>query len=267
MYLARNFRIIKAPLTRFIHVTHSLYAGHSKWANIKHKKAANDAAKAAISFKMSSKITMLAKIGGSDLSQNVQLSNALDQAKSLNIPKKVLENAVKRGTGELKTSEKMETVVYEGIAPGGVAVMIEAITDNKNRTLGYLRPCFNKFNTSMTPTGYMFEKKGMLLIDIGDTDFDTVFETLVELGCEDVSEVEDDETNLVEVITDPADIGRVGNHLKQLYKIKEMQIGYIPIPDMATKITDSDTRANYEKFLRSVDDIDDVSQIYTNLIE
>ncbi|KAG7899592.1 hypothetical protein KL907_004944 [Ogataea polymorpha] len=257
-------RLAETSKTRGFHLSMYPLAGHSKWANIKHKKAANDAAKAAISFKMSSKLTMLAKVGGADLSKNIQLSNAIDQAKSMNIPKKVIETAIKRGTGELKSQDKMETVLYEGMAPGGVAIVVEAITDNKNRTLGFLRPCFNKYGLSMTPTSYMFDKKGMILIDIENSDFDAVFEKILELGAEDIQEV-DEESNLVEVITDPAEFGRIANELKNDYKIKEMQIGFIPKAEMAVCITDGETRTVYEKFIASIEDLDDVTQVYTNL--
>ncbi|KAG7807875.1 hypothetical protein KL921_004170 [Ogataea angusta] len=257
-------RLVETSKARGLHSSSHSLAGHSKWANIKHRKAANDAAKAAISFKMSSKLTMLAKIGGSDLSKNIQLSNAIDQAKSMNIPKRVIETAIKRGTGELKSQDKMETVVYEGMAPGGVAIVVEAITDNKNRTLGFLRPCFNKYGLSMTPTSYMFDRKGMILIDIGQADFDSVFEKTLELGAEDILEV-DEEGNLVEVITDPAEFGKIANELKNHYKIKEMQIGFMPKAEMAARITDEETRTVYEKFIASIEDLDDVTQIYTNL--
>ncbi|KAG7753888.1 hypothetical protein KL911_002364 [Ogataea haglerorum] len=257
-------RLAETTNIRGLHSSIHPLAGHSKWANIKHKKAANDAAKAAISFKMSSKLTMLAKIGGADLSKNIELSNAIDQAKSMNIPKKVIETAIKRGTGELKSQDRMETVTYEGMAPGGVAIVVEAITDNKNRTLGSLRPCFNKYGLSMTPTTYMFDKKGMILIDIEKSDFDSVFEKILELGAEDILEV-DEESNLVEVITDPAEFGRIANELKNEYKIREMQIGFMPKADMATSITDEEIRIVYEKFIASIEDLDDVTQVYTNL--
>lgn len=193
-------------------------AGHSKWANIKHKKAANDAAKAAASFRMSRQIQVMAKMGGADLAQNIQLANAIDKAKSMSIPKKVIESAIKRGTGELKSTEKMETVLYEGLAPGGVSVVIEAITDNKNRTIGYVRPCFNKFNLNMSPTLYQFERKGVILLDVGEKTSDDVFEEMLELGCEDINEIEHNDENellserkdgnLIELVTDPKDLDR-----------------------------------------------------------
>ncbi|GMF39465.1 unnamed protein product [[Candida] boidinii] len=134
---------------RFLSNSAAIFAGHSKWANIKHKKAANDAAKANASFKISRKITMLGKQGGTDLSTNLGLAYTIEKAKELSIPKRVIEAALKRASGELKNDAKVETVIYEGLAPGGVAVVIEAITDNKNRTIGFIRPVFNKVKLSL----------------------------------------------------------------------------------------------------------------------
>ncbi|ONH76011.1 putative transcriptional regulatory protein HAH1 [Pichia kudriavzevii] len=252
-------------------------AGHSKWANIKHKKAANDAAKAAASFRMSRQIQVMAKMGGADLAQNIQLANAIDKAKSMSIPKKVIESAIKRGTGELKSTEKMETVLYEGLAPGGVSVVIEAITDNKNRTIGYVRPCFNKFNLNMSPTLYQFERKGVILLDVGEKTSDDVFEEMLELGCEDINEIEHNDENellserkdgnLIELVTDPKDFGRIAKELKDKYKIKEMNIEYLPNEDTMVTIEDPDTMRSFEKFMALLDDIEDISQVYTNLKE
>ncbi|GMM48214.1 Dpc29 protein [Pichia kluyveri] len=265
---------------RNFHTCRTLLSGHSKWATIKHKKAANDAARAAASFRMSKQIQVFAKMGGADLNQNIMLANAIEKARAINIPKKVIESAIKRGTGELKSTEKMETVVYEGLAPGGVAVIIEAITDNKNRTIGYIRPCFNKYNLNMTPTLYMFDKKGVLLIDIGNKTSDDIFEEMIEIGCEDINEIENnsneeeliskqvDEGNLIELITDPKDLGKIGKILKeQGYKIKEMGIEYLGKEDTMVEINDEDTMISYEKFMSLLDDIEDITQVYTNLKE
>lgn len=257
-----------------------ILAGHSKWANIKHKKAANDAVKSAQTFRMARQIQVYAKIGGGDITQNAMLANVIDKAKSMSIPKKVIESAIKRGTGELKSTEKMETVIYEGLAPGGVAVILECITDNKNRSLGYIRPVFNKFNLNMTPTAYMFERKGLLVLDIGRKELDDVFENLLDAGCEDIEPIENEDSNkpgvtelsddekpgnLVEIITDPKDVGKIANQFKNEFPIKEMNIGYLPQEDLMVEITDEDTLVSYEKFMSLLDEIEDVSQVYTNL--
>lgn len=256
-----------------------LLSGHSKWATIKHKKAANDASKAAAAFRMSKQIQVLAKMGGSDLNQNLMLANAIDKAKQLNITKKVIESAIKRGTGELKSTEKMETVIYEGLGPGGIAIVIEAITDNKNRTIGFIRPCFNKFNLNLTPTLYMFKRKGVIIIDVGNKiTSDDIFDELLDLGCEDINDIpsisnenslptEEKDGNLIEIITDPKDFGKIANELKNKYKIKEMNIEYLPNEDTMISINDPDTRASYDKFMGLLEDIEDISQIYTNLKE
>lgn len=259
--------------SRFFHSSCVKSAGHSKWANIKHKKAANDAMKATQSFRMSKQIQVFAKMGGSDLSQNIQLSNAIDKAKSMSIPKKVIENAIKRGTGELKSTEKTETVTYEGLAPGGVAVVIEAITDNKNRTIGFIRPCFSKFSLNMTPTLYMFERKGVMLLNIGELSVDEVFEELIEIGCEDINEVDSEDIGekvngtLVEIITDAKDFGKVAKDLKDIekFEIKEMSLEYVPNEDTMVEISDEDTMTSYEKFMNLLDEVEDIQHVYSNL--
>lgn len=248
-----------------------LKSGHSKWDNIKYKKAANDAVKARMSFKMSSKITVLAKMGGTDLSRNLQLAYAIEKAKSLSIPKRVIENAIKRGSGELKNSAKMESVTYEGLGPGGVAVVIEAITDNKNRTIGMIRPCFNKYNANMTPTAYMFDRKGFLVVQLGEKNFDEAFDEFIEMGCEDINEISGEKKtdHLVELITDPKELGKIAKSTKakNAYKIKEMEFGYVPKEDMKSQITNSDTKESYDKFIQSLEDLDDVEKVYSNLEE
>ncbi|OWB86937.1 hypothetical protein B5S33_g5664 [[Candida] boidinii] len=268
---------------RFLSNSAAIFAGHSKWANIKHKKAANDAAKANASFKISRKITMLGKQGGTDLSTNLGLAYTIEKAKELSIPKRVIEAALKRASGELKNDAKVETVIYEGLAPGGVAVVIEAITDNKNRTIGFIRPVFNKYSLNMTPTLYMFEKKGLILFDKnvkGEVEFDQVFEEMIDIGCEDVNEIpassEGDESGdsnsnsgLIEVVTDPSDYGKIANEIKnnENYLIKEMQIGYVPNPDTTVEISDPETRESYDKFMSLLDEVDDITNVYSNLIE
>lgn len=253
-------------LRRGFHISRGVQAGHSKWANIKHKKAANDAVKAANTFRLSKQIQMYAKIGGGDLTQNIMLVNAIEKAKQLSVPKKVIESAIKRGTGELKSTEKVETVVYEGLAPGGVAVIIEAITDNKNRSLGFIRPVFNKFNLNMTPTGYMFERRGVLIISPKEGDVvDDVIDEIMEMdGIVDINEIDD---GLVEIITEFEETGKVGSALKDKHEIKEMNIGYIPNDDMMVEIENEDTMVSYEKFMGLLDEVEDISQVFTNLKE
>lgn len=243
-------------------------SGHSKWATIKHKKAANDAAKAAASFRMSKQIQVFAKIGGADLSQNIMLANAIDKAKSLSIPKRVIENAIKRGTGELKTTEKMESVLYEGLAPGGVSIIIEAITENKNRTIGFIRPVFNKYSLNMTPTLYMFERKGVILLKLeDDKTSEDIFDEMIDIGVEDINDIEVEEDKLVELITDVKDFGKIANLIKDKYSIKEMNIEYLPNEDTMVEINDPDTMASYEKFMNLLDEVEDITNVYSNLKE
>ena len=154
------------------------------------------------------------------------------------------------------------------MGPGGVAIVIEAITDNKNRTIAMIRPCFNKYGSNMTPTTYMFDRKGILLIDLKNKDFDQEFDDLIELGCDDIDQIpgEKDE-NLVELVTDPKELGKVANQIKDegKYMIKEVEFGYIPKDDMKVEISNPDTRESFEAFIQSLEDLDDVEKVYTNV--
>ncbi|ODV93312.1 hypothetical protein PACTADRAFT_5099 [Pachysolen tannophilus NRRL Y-2460] len=241
---------------RFFNLTSFKFSGHNKWSSIKHDKARNDMERSKVAFKTAQQITMAVKLGGSDPVGNPALSYALEKAKKLNVVKKVVENAIKRGMGQAGDKDNLETAVYEGIAPGGVSVIIEALTDNKSRTIGFVKPCFSKFNCQLTPTLYQFDKKGFITVDRGDKSFDEIFEDIVEIGCEDIEELPiDEEENpdgkFLEIITGPTET--------------DVSIGYLPKKDMIVTLENEDQKATFEKFMRLVDDIDDVSNVYTNL--
>ncbi|AOA65055.1 uncharacterized protein PAS_chr4_0673 [Komagataella phaffii GS115] len=251
-------------LRRGICTTKKALAGHSKWANIKHDKAKNDLEKNRISFRMSQQITVAVKMGGADVVGNPALATALEKAKVQNVTKKVIENAIKRGTGELGDKNNVEQCTYEGIAPGGVSVIVQALTDNKSRTVGLVKACFTKFGSNLTPTAYLFEKKGSIVIDKGEDSIDHVFEKCVDLGAQDI--IEDEENDrLVEVVTDPQDTGRLAKELKSMYKIDQVSIGYKPNEDTLVEITNEDHQKSYDKFVKLLDDVDDVTDYFTNL--
>lgn len=251
-----------------------VFAGHSKWANIKHDKAKNDAQKNKVSNRLSQSIAVAAKLGGPDPVKNIRLQAAIDFANKNNVSKKVIENAIKRGAGigDGENKSNVETVVYEGLGPGNVNVVVEALTDNKNRTFSDIRGVFGKYGGNINrPSIFLFDRLGFIVVEVSkDLTFDEIFEHFSEYeGVEDIEEVENDEDEkLIEIITDPINTGKVSNLLKsEDYKIKEVGISYIPKSESIVEITDEDVKKKYDKFINALEDVDDLTEFYTNLKE
>lgn len=244
-------------------------AGHSKWANIKHDKARNDAQKNKIANKFANAIAVAAKLGGPDPSKNVRLSAAVEAASKANVVKKVIENAIRRGAGlgSDAAKENVETAVYEGVGPGNVSFVVEALTDNKKRTFSDVRAAFSKYGGNLSPTLFQFDRKGYIVIDPKEDDFDTVFEKIVDLGADDIEEVEGEDRMNFEVITEAGDTGRIASELKKDYTIKEVGIAYLPKDDAIVEIADELVKEKYDKFVQMLDDLEDVTDYYTTLKE
>src|SRR5512136_209548 len=175
-------------------------SGHNKWSTIKHKKGAADAKRGQVFTKLIKEITVAAKLGGADPDGNPRLRAAIDKAKGENMPKDNIERAIKKGTGELE-GVTYEEINYEGYGPGGAAVLVEVMTDNRNRSVSDIRSIFTKCNGNMGETGcvsWIFDKKGLIVFH-KSTDFDKLFEAALEAGAEDVT----DEGEQYEVLTDP----------------------------------------------------------------
>src|SRR5215475_2244380 len=163
-------------------------SGHSKWSTIKHKKAATDARRGKLFTKLLREITVSARIGGGDPKGNPRLRSALLEARSNSVPGDTIDRAIKKGTGELE-GESYEEVVYEGFGPGGVAILLDATTDNRNRTVGEIRHTFEKFAGNMGASGsvaWMFKKKGLLAVTKSGVDEDQIMELALEAGADDV---------------------------------------------------------------------------------
>src|SRR5690554_5215494 len=189
-------------------------AGHSKWANIKHRKGKQDAARGKIFTKFGKALAVAAKEGGSDPENNAKLRDIIAKAKSQNMPNDNIERAIKKGAGELG-GNNYEEIIYEGYGPGGVAVIVEALTDNKNRTAGDVRYIFDKNGGNLGTTGcvaFLFERKGQIMIEKNDDiDEEELMMTALEAGAEDF--VTEDEG--YEIITDPNDFGLVRETLEK----------------------------------------------------
>ncbi len=234
-------------------------AGHSKWANIKHRKGAQDAKRGKIFTKLIKEITVAAKIGGGDLESNARLRLAVDKAKQANMPKDNIERGIKKGTGDLD-GVTYEEGVFEGYGPGGVAVIVEFMTDNRTRTVADVRHAFNKYGGSLGVSGsvaFMFDRKGQIIFS-AESDFDTIFEAALEAGAEDVKE----EDGVIEVVTDPADFETVKNSLEE-QGLKYESAEVTMIPQTLTPIEGKQAES-LMKMIDVLEDNDDVQNVHAN---
>jgi len=234
-------------------------AGHSKWANIKHRKGAQDAKRGKIFTKLIKEITVAAKIGGADQETNPRLRLAVDKAKQSNMPKDNIDRAIKKGCGDLD-GVNYEEGVFEGYGPGGVAVIVEFLTDNRTRTVADVRHIFTKHNGNLGVSGsvaFMFDRKGMITFGEG-TDFDTIFEVALEAGAEDVK----DEDGVIEVITAPGEFEQVRNALSAREIVFETaEITLLP---QTTTAVEGKNAEQLMKMIDKLEDHDDVQNVYTN---
>ena len=234
-------------------------SGHSKWANIKHRKGAQDAKRGKIFTKLIKEITIAARIGGADLESNARLRLAVDKAKQANMPKDNIERGIKKGTGDLD-GVTYEEGIFEGYGPGGVAIIVEFMTDNRTRTVADVRHAFNKYGGSLGVSGsvaFMFDRKGQIIFS-DDNDFETIFDAALEAGAEDVKE----EDGIIEVITDPADFEAVRNELeKQGLAYQSAEVTMIPqnLNPVSGKQAES-----LMKMIDVLEDNDDVQNVHAN---
>lgn len=235
-------------------------AGHSKWANIQHRKGRVDAARGKQWSKLSKAIIVAAKTGGGDPGANIRLRKAIDDAKAVSMPKDNIERAIKRGTGELG-GDAVEELVYEGYGPGGVAVMCVTLTDNRNRTNPELKTLFGKHGGELGKTGcvsYLFERKGLFLFS-SETDEERVTEIALENGAEDV---ESEEEGQIQVTCDPENF----DALSEAFDNAEMQADVSEVTQIASMNVDVDQSFSSQlmSLLEALDDHDDVQTVSTN---
>ncbi len=235
-------------------------SGHSKWSTIKYKKGAADAKRGKVFTKLIKEITVAAKMGGGDPDSNPRLRSAIAAAKAENMPKENMDRAIKKGTGELE-GVNYEEILYEGYGPGGAAVLVESLTDNKNRTVADIRFIFSKSGGSLGENGcvaWMFKAKGFIVVDKKEVDEDTLMEVALDAGAEDIAE---DNGNF-EVTTSPAGFEQVKSALDKK-GIKYVMAEISMIPDSNVKLEGKDA----EQMLRLMDaleDNDDVQKVYSN---
>jgi YebC/PmpR family DNA-binding regulatory protein len=235
-------------------------AGHSKWANIQHRKGAQDKKRGKLFTKLIREITVAAKMGGSDLDSNPRLRLAVDKAKAQSMPKDNIERAVKRGAGEMDGDDFFE-IRYEGYGPGGTAVMVDCLTDNRNRTVADVRHAFTKFGGNLGADGsvnYLFNQVGQLLFP-ADSDEDAVMEAAIESGAEDVI-VEDDGS--IEVLTAPADFEQVRDGM--LAASMSSESAQITMRASTNAELGVKEAGSMIKMMDLLEDLDDVQEVYSN---
>ncbi|GFO60304.1 putative transcriptional regulatory protein [Geomonas silvestris] len=234
-------------------------SGHNKWSTIKHKKGAADAKRGKVFTKIIKEITVAAKLGGGDPDGNPRLRTAIDKAKAENMPKDNVERAIKKGVGGMEGVNYEETT-YEGYGPGGTAVLVEVMTDNRNRTVSDVRSIFSKCNGNMGESGcvaWLFDKKGLLVFP-KSVDFDKLFEASIEAGADDVA----DEDEQYEVLTDPTAFHEVKTALEAAgFKPENAEITMIP--QTMVKL-DGKNAENMLKLMDRLEDNDDVQNVYAN---
>ena len=239
-------------------------AGHSKWSQIKHKKAKLDAKRGKAFTKLIKEITVCARMGGGDPDGNARLRLLMEKAKEINMPQQNIIRGIKKGTGELPGAH-YEGMTYEGYGPHGIAVLVETLSDNKNRTVAELRHIFSKKGGNLSETGsvaWMFEKLGVIHVS-GDTTEDQLLETLIDY---DVNNITKGDDNLFTISCNPKELDKVKHALESLgLKIDGASIEWLPKDTNKTTLEDDRTEKAYE-FLEALDDLDDVQNVYTNLI-
>ncbi|MDF1593466.1 MAG: YebC/PmpR family DNA-binding transcriptional regulator [Desulfobacterales bacterium] len=235
-------------------------SGHSKWASIKHKKGAADARRGKVFTKLIKEITMSARMGGGDPDGNPRLRSAILAAKNENMPKDNIERAIKKGAGELE-GVSYEESIYEGYGPGGAAVMVESLTDNKNRTVAEIRHIFSKNGGNLGENGcvaWMFNKKGYINVEKGGVNEEVLMETSIEAGAEDVR----DDENGFEIITAPEDFETVKAALEAAsIPFIEAEVTMLPQTTADLKGKEAEQMV---RLMGSLEDCDDVQKVYTN---
>jgi YebC/PmpR family DNA-binding regulatory protein len=237
-------------------------SGHSHWATIKHKKGAIDARRGRLWSKLSRAIIIAAKHGGGDPNMNLKLRYAIDKARQVSMPKDNIERAIKRGTGELG-GETLDEITYEGFGPGGVAVMVEVLSDNRNRTAGEVRKIFEKGGGHMGSAGcvgYLFERKGLITVSAAGVDEDALMGVALDAGADDLRR----EGDVFEITCDPGHYNKIVEALAaNKMHVASSEIGLLP--KTRVDAPDVETAMKACRLVEALDEHDDVQNVYSNL--
>ena len=237
-------------------------SGHSKWKNIQHRKGAQDAVRGKMFTKVTKETIVAVKAGGPDPDSNAKLRLALVKARSVNLPKDNIERAIKKGAGSNDEANYQEKI-YEGYGPGGVALIVECLTDNLNRTVSEIRYIFSRAGGNLGTegsVGYMFKKKGSIVYDKSKiTDYDKLFEVALDNGAEDIS----DEDEVYEVLCEPEAFTTLKEKLDEIIKVEPLEASINRIPDNYVSV-DSDKAESLQKLIDNLEDNDDVQNVFHN---
>lgn len=237
-------------------------SGHSKWHSIKHKKGAADAKRGKVFAKHAKLITIAARDGGGDTDMNPGLRSAIDNAKAENVPNANIERALKKGTGELKDGIEISEVMYEGYGPEGIAVYIQVVTDNKNRTVASVKNALSKHGGNMGTTGsvaWMFHKKGLILVKADPGIHEDIELAAIDAGAEDIKS----ENDSVEIYTDPKNLHTVKSKIQEAgFNIESSEITFIP--ENEVKIESENGAKKVIKLMEALEDDDDVTNVFSN---
>ena len=237
-------------------------SGHSKWHSIKHKKGAADAKRGKIFTRHANLITIAARAGGGDPDMNPTLRLTIDNAKKENVPANNIERAIKRGSGEGKDAAEISEILYEGYGPSGTAIMVECLSDNKNRTYTNIRTVFNKKGGNLGASGsvsYMFERKGIITINVEGKDTDEIELTAIDAGAEDIETSGD----IMEITTNPSDLNTIADALNNA-EIETEQAEVLFIPNQTVQIEDADVAQKILNFIDAIEEDPDVSNVSSN---
>lgn len=236
-------------------------SGHSHWATIKHKKGAIDAKRGKLWSKLSRAIIIAAKNGGGDPNMNLKLRYAIDKARQVSMPKDNIERAIKRGTGDVE-GLVFEEITYEGFGPGGVAILVEVLTDNRNRTNGEVRKIFERGGGHMGSAGcvgYLFERKGVFSVNADGQDEDTLMSIALDAGADDMKR----SGSIYDITCEPSQFNKVQEALQKagvtIVNAEISQIGKVPVD------VDVETAKKVMRLMETLDDHDDVQNVYSNV--
>lgn len=235
-------------------------SGHSKWSTIKRKKGAKDAQRSKVFSKLIKEITVAARMGGSDLEGNPRLRLSVQKARDANMPQDNIKRAIQKGAGELE-GVAYEEVVYEGYGPGGVAIVVEALTDNRNRTVSEVRHAFDRRGGKLATTGsvtHLFKTLGYIVLDANKFDEDTVMSVALDAGAEDIKS----EDALHEIFTNPSDLTKVTEALREANLTYE-EAEVARIPSMTVELEGKSAQTML-KLIEGLEDLDDVQKVYSN---
>ena len=236
-------------------------SGHSKWSTIKRKKASTDAKRGQVFTRVARELSIVAREGGGDPDSNFRLRLVMDKAKQANMPKDNIERAIKRGTGELK-GEVLEELMYEGYAPNGIALLLDTLTDNRNRAVSDIRRVLTRHGGKLAETGavsYLFEQQGFISAEAGDADPEELALLVIDEGALDVNI----DNGTLEIYTDPKDLQR----LKETLEAQDIELNaadLIMTPKAMTELSESDT-FKVMRIIEALEELDDVQQVFSNL--